>query len=110
MKAMAAALSLVVMIASLATGCQTLTGRSAKEHFNDKWLTHETKATIVARNANALTAVDVDVNRGVVYLTGTVPTAEHKARAEQAARGVNGVRDVVSHLEVRQARPSSAPR
>ena len=109
MKAMAA-LSLVVMIASLATGCQTLTGRSAQEHLNDNLLTHETKATIVARNANALTAVDVDVNRGVVYLTGTVPTAEHKARAEQAARGVNGVRDVVSHLEVRQARPSSAPR
>jgi osmotically-inducible protein OsmY len=45
-----------------------------------------------------------------VYLTGTVPTAEHKARAEQAARGVNGVRDVVSHLEVRQPQPSSAPR
>lgn len=109
MKAMAA-LSFAVMIATVSTGCQTLTGRTAKEHFNDKWITHETKATIVARNANALTAVDVDVNRGVVYLTGTVPTAEHKARAEQAARGVNGVRDVVSHLEVRQARPSSAPR
>jgi osmotically-inducible protein OsmY len=109
MKAVAA-ISFVVMIAGVSTGCQTLTGRTAKEHFNDKWLTHETKATIVARNANALTAVDVDVNRGVVYLTGTVPTAEHKARAEQAARGVNGVRDVVSHLQVRQPQPSSAPR
>ena len=84
MKAVAA-ISFVVMIAGVSTGCQTLTGRTAKEHFNDKWLTHETKATIVARNANALTAVDVDVNRGVVYLTGTVPTAEHKALAREIA-------------------------
>ncbi|HEV8639668.1 MAG TPA: BON domain-containing protein [Methylomirabilota bacterium] len=110
------AVAAILIIASVSTGCQTLTGKTPRQHFNDKWLNHETKARIAADNPRALTAVNVDVNRGTVYLTGNVATPEQKARAEQVARRVDGVRDVVNHLEVETesrrstaASPSASP-
>jgi osmotically-inducible protein OsmY len=56
----------------------------------------------------ALTAMNVDVNRGTVYLIGTVRTPEQKARAEEIARDVNGVVNVVNHLET-ESLPSASP-
>jgi hypothetical protein len=104
----------VLAVATLSMGCQTLTGKPARQHITDKWLTNETKATIVAASPRALTAVDVDVNYGVVYLTGNIPTAGQKARIERAASRVDGVRDVISHVRVQSesaaASPSASPR
>jgi osmotically-inducible protein OsmY len=59
----------------------------------------------------ALTAMNVDVNRGTVYLIGTVATPEQKLRAEQIARDVDGVVNVVNHLETESssASPSTGP-
>jgi osmotically-inducible protein OsmY len=47
-----------------------------------------------------LTKVDVDTNKGTVYLTGNVENATVKARATEIARAVSGVRDVVNNLTV----------
>jgi osmotically-inducible protein OsmY len=101
------AVALVLLVGSAVSGCQTFTGRTAGQHFNDKWLLHETKGRIVAQIPRALTAVNVDVNRGTVYLIGTVATPEQKARAEEIARDVDGVHEVVNHLQVASA--GSAP-
>ena len=89
----------LLLCASAVSGCQTLTGRSASQHFTDKRLLHETKGRISAQIPRALTAMNVDVHRGTVYLIGTVSTPEDKARAEQIARDVNGVVNVVNHLQ-----------
>jgi hyperosmotically inducible protein len=97
----------ILLFASAVAGCQTLTGRTAREHIDDKWALHETKGRIAAQNLRALTAVNVDVNRGTVYLMGTVATPEQKVLAEQIARDVEGVRSVVNHLEVESERASS---
>jgi osmotically-inducible protein OsmY len=86
-----------------------MTGRTAGQHFNDKWLLHETKGRIVAQIPRALTAMNVDVNRGTVYLIGTVATPEQKVRAEQIARDVDGVVNVVNHLEPTSSLPSARP-
>lgn len=102
------ALAVILVTASAVVGCQTLTGRPAGQHMKDKWLLQETKGRIAADNLRALTAVNVDVNRGTVYLIGTVGTAEQKARAEQIARRVDGVADVVTHLVVEAEAPSPA--
>jgi osmotically-inducible protein OsmY len=50
-----------------------------------------------------LTRIDVDTNQGVVALNGTVQTEAMKARAEQIARQVKGVRDVVNNLRIQAA-------
>jgi osmotically-inducible protein OsmY len=47
-----------------------------------------------------LTRVDVDSNKGTVYLTGAVDSAEQQARAEQLAWQATGVKSVVNNLQV----------
>ena len=45
----------------------------------------------------------MDTNQGVVALNGTVQTESMKVRAEQIARQVKGVRDVINNLRVQAA-------
>ena len=104
------AIAAFVLITSVLTGCQTVTGRHAGQHFTDKWLLHETKGRIAAQMPRALTAMNVDVHRSTVYLIGTVATPEQKVRAEEIARDVDGVREVVNHLETGSgSAPSASP-
>jgi osmotically-inducible protein OsmY len=61
----------------------------------------EIKARLVAeKNAN-LTRLGVLSSAGVVYLSGTVVSPDERARAEELARSVSGVRRVVNTLDVR---------
>ena len=109
MKRLTAA-TVLLLSASALSGCQTMTGRTAGEHFDDKWILHETKIRISKQIPRALTAMNVDVNRGNVYLIGTVGTPEQKVRAEEIARDVNGVVNVVNHLETESTSlPSASP-
>jgi osmotically-inducible protein OsmY len=105
------AVTVLLLCASAVSGCQTLTGRTAGQHFKDKWVLHETKGRIAAQIPRALTAMNVDVNRGTVYLIGTVATSEQKVRAEQIARDVDGVVNVVNHLQTESTAslPAASP-
>jgi hyperosmotically inducible protein len=55
-------------------------------------------------NASTLTDVSINVTNGVVTLSGQVNSADKKRRAEQIARGLDGVRSVNDDLQV-QATP-----
>ncbi len=78
-------------------GCATF------DPLEDTRIEAEVKARLVAeKNAN-LTRLGVVSNQGVIYLSGTVESAEQRARAETLARGVRGVSRVVDALEVRAA-------
>jgi hyperosmotically inducible protein len=88
------------VIALLLVGCQALTGKTAGQNIDDATLTASVKSQLVADKAANLTRIDVDTNNGVVYLNGTVESAEQKARAEQLARRVDGVKRVVNNLQV----------
>src|SRR5687768_17063273 len=44
--------------------------------------------------------IDVDVNDGLVTLSGTVDSYAKKTYAEMAAERVNGVREVINNLQV----------
>ena len=96
----------VVLFVALAfvTACQSLPGLSAETHVDDAAITASVKTKLVADKAANLTRIDVDTNRGTVYLTGSVDTAEQKARAEQLARQASGVKGVVNNLQVVQKR------
>jgi hyperosmotically inducible protein len=89
---------LVAMLAVLA-GCSS-TGRTAGETVDDASITASVKSKLVADKASNLTRVDVDTNRGTVYLNGTVDTSEQKVRAEQLAWQAGGVKNVVNNLQV----------
>ena len=98
------ALGVAVVALALVAGCQSLTGKSAGTNVDDSAVTASVKTKLVADKAANLTRIDVDTNRGTVYLTGSVDTAEQKARAEQLAWRASGVKGVVNNLQVVQKR------
>jgi hyperosmotically inducible periplasmic protein len=61
----------------------------------------EVKARLVGEKDANLTRLGVVSNQAVIHLSGTVESAEQRARAESVAREVRGVRRVVNSLEVR---------
>jgi hyperosmotically inducible protein len=50
-----------------------------------------------------ITRMDVDTEDAVVHLTGVVDSPDQKQRAEQIARQVSGVKDVVNNLHVKRS-------
>ena len=83
-------------------GCTSMTGQTAGQYVDDRTLTSRVKAKLVAEKASNLTRVDVDTVNRVVSLNGIVESPEHKARAEQLALQVSGVRDVRNNLQIQR--------
>ena len=71
---------------------------SAEKAVDDAALTAKVKSTLLADAQVKGTQIDVDSNNGTVTLSGSVATATEKARAEQLAQGVDGVRAVRNNL------------
>jgi hyperosmotically inducible protein len=94
------AVVILAMLVAVATGCTSMTGKSAGQNVDDAKITAEVKTKLAAEKPATLTKVDVDTNLGTVYLTGNVATPEIKARATELARQVTGVREVVNNLKI----------
>lgn len=86
----------------LLSGCQALTGDTLGQNIDDTTITTQVKAKLAAEKGTTLTRVQVDTNRGIVQLSGTVQSAADRARVEQVTRGVSGVRGVVNNLQVQR--------
>jgi hyperosmotically inducible periplasmic protein len=93
----------VLAIVMLLAACQSTTGRTLGENIDDAGITTTVKAKLAAEKIATLTRIDVDTNQGVVALNGTVQSESMKVRAEQIARQVKGVRDVINNLRVQAA-------
>jgi hyperosmotically inducible protein len=93
----------VLAVMMLLAACQSTTGKTLGENIDDAGITTAVKAKLAAEQVSTLTRIDVDTNQGVVALNGTVKTVEDKVRAEQIARQVKGVRDVVNNLRIQAA-------
>jgi osmotically-inducible protein OsmY len=94
-----AALAVAVLLAA----CQSMTGETLGENIDDVGITTAVKSQLAAEKISTVTRIDVDTNRGVVALNGTVKTVADRTRAEQIARQVKGVRDVVNNLRIQPA-------
>jgi hyperosmotically inducible periplasmic protein len=81
-------------LALIVSGCATADPR------DDTRIEAEIKARLVAEKDANLTRLGVVSTLANVYLSGTVESPEQRARAEEIARGVRGVRRVVNTLEV----------
>lgn len=88
---------------------EATTGKTALEKLNDDSITAAVQGKLAADNIQnmdvvAFAHVDVQTERGTVVLSGMVQTSEHKARAEQLAGQVNGVKHVTNNLQVQTAK------
>ena len=86
---------LVAGVLLMLGGCATF------DPLEDTRIESEVKARLVAEKDANLTRLGVVSREGAVTLSGTVVSPEQRARAEDLARGVNGVSRVVNRLEVR---------
>jgi len=90
----------LMMVLAVTAGCTAMTGKSAGENVDDATITAAVKTKLAGEKPATLTKVDIDTNKGTVYLTGNVENAAVKARATELARQVAGVREVVNNLAI----------
>ena len=81
-----------------------------RERVDDATITAALKTKLVADRARNLVAVNVDTDKGVVHLQGTVSTERDKMEAERLARTTKGVVDVKNDLKVDSASASPKTR
>ena len=75
-------------------------GRKIGTGLDDGWLWTKTRFDLAAADDLRDSTINVDVENAVVTLSGTVATAEQKAKAESVARAVAGVKNVKNLLQV----------
>lgn len=96
------AVSLAGMILAALFACATPGGRSAGQVIDDSTITTKVKALILEDSFMKGLAISVTTFNGKVTLTGGVDTAAQKKKAEDIARGVEGVAGVNNLLEVKK--------
>ncbi|HEY0319644.1 MAG TPA: BON domain-containing protein [Pyrinomonadaceae bacterium] len=75
-------------------------GRKVGTGANDMWLWVKTKYDLAAANDLRDSTINVDVENGVITLTGTVATKEQMQKADQIAKAVEGQKGVQNKLKV----------
>ena len=76
------------------------TTEAVKTNVSDSWLTAKTKIALLADSRVPGSSVNVETQKGMVYLRGKVDTPAAKAAAEEVARGIEGVQAVRNELQV----------
>jgi hyperosmotically inducible periplasmic protein len=89
-----------ILVALTLSGCAAMTGKTAGENVDDATVTAAVKSQLVMDKAANLTRVDVDTDHGTVRLNGRVESSEQRARAEELAHRVKGVRRVINDLQI----------
>ena len=87
----------VMMMAATLSG---MTVGIASAQAKDAWLTAKTKIALMTTDDLHTSSLNVDTVDGVVTLHGKVPNEPEKSRAEQVARGIEGVKAVKNLLQV----------
>ena len=75
-------------------------GKSVGETIDDATITARVKTALLNDPQVGGMKIDVDTTLGVVTMSGIVKTRAEEQRAIQLARGIGGVRDVRSTLQV----------
>jgi hyperosmotically inducible protein len=75
-------------------------GRKIGTGINDGWLWVKARFDLAAADDLRDSTIDVDVDNSVVTLSGTVASAQQKAKAESISKSVEGVKAVKNLLKV----------
>ena len=76
-------------------------GWSVGEGIEDGWIHFKVRAALASVDDLRDSTINVDVDKNVVTLRGSVPGADQKKKAEDAAKKVDGVKSVSNKLEVK---------
>ena len=96
-------LAIMMVLLGILSGCTAMTGETLGQNIDDTTLTTSVKTQLATDKLGTLTRIDVDTYNGVVSLNGVVASPADKARAEEIARGVKGVKKVVNNLQVQKS-------
>jgi osmotically-inducible protein OsmY len=94
-----------VMVGAL-TACESTTGKTMGQNVSDASISTAVQTKLTGERVSNFTRVDVDTERGIVQLSGVVPSLEQKSRAEELAKQVNGVRQVKNNLQIQTSQDS----
>ena len=76
------------------------TTEAVKTNVTDSWITSKAKIALFADSRVSGTSVNVETQKGTLYLRGKVDTDAAKQAAEEVAKGVDGVKSVKNELQV----------
>lgn len=88
-------------IAFTAACSSTATRQSTGEYIDDTALTAKVKTALIKDEMVKAADVQVETFRGTVQLSGFVDSSVQKDRAEQVARGINGVQAVTNNIQLK---------
>ena len=91
----------VLFLAVLLNGCAVMDGRTVGEISSDAAITSAVNSKFLTDDLVSAITINVDTNRGVVTLKGTVDTLVVARRAYDLAYSVEGVTQVISRLTIR---------
>ncbi|HEY4297036.1 MAG TPA: BON domain-containing protein [Paraburkholderia sp.] len=86
--------------AQTAASAPPAASESIGQHVDDTTITTKAKADLLAAKNVKSTHIHVKTRKGVVWLTGSVPSADDKAAAGEVVEAVKGVASVKNHLKV----------
>jgi len=92
--------ALVLTAALCAAFAQVSLAEDSGNAVKDSYITSKVKAELTADSDTKSRHISVKTKDGVVALTGKVGSKAEKDKAEQDARTVKGVTDVINKLEV----------
>jgi len=98
-----AATALLGMAACSATRTQ----RAPGEQVDDAALLTSVKSALISNPVTEAGEINVDVNRGIVKLSGFVDTSKEKSEAAQVAKSVDGVKEVQNDIAIKAAGSTS---
>lgn len=86
----------MAIMALICAGC----AQRAQQAVDDVSVSAKVKAKLAGDAATSAITIGVSTANGVVTLSGAVPTEQEKAKAEQLARGTEGVAQVVNNITI----------
>jgi hyperosmotically inducible periplasmic protein len=73
---------------------------SVGQHLDDGTVTTKVKAELLGAKNVKSTHIHVKTRKGIVWLSGSVPSADDKTAAQDVVQNVSGVQGVKNHLKV----------
>lgn len=86
--------------AQTAASAPSASSESIGQHVDDSTITTKAKADLLAAKNVKSTHIHVKTHKGVVSLTGSVPSSDDKAAAGEVVEAVKGVSSVKNHLKI----------